>query len=362
MRSDFARQLKQIISKISLLGVPQAAKSDILQEKLVFETLPISLKGLKLVAVDGGLLNRSLRGIDINIVRAIGVIFQFDPEDNPISEYFPKAFPAPKLLVDLNPGSSRESQINASLERALSELRLIVDLLDQHTCNLILLDGSIIPQPGDKPHAPSLITDKYSELIDVFETVYTQCLRQNILFAGIIKDSRQTRFTEILGRVIPFLKDEIVQKIMELDYRKALSSTRDTDILYRILEPGERTCVFKSAKAPFKHPTLMDFHDKKWGRMINAFYLKTVQYDHPIRIEFLSTEPDPIQTAKKIAGVTLNLSSHNAEFGFPSILVEADARAQLVDNDLDFIVDEITNKTQDINSLKPLRRAQKPFY
>ena len=102
----------------------------------------------------------------------------------------------------------------------------------------------------------------------------------------------------------------------------------------------------------------------EFSERIFSFYLKTVPFDRPVRIDFVSgsTERKEItKTANEIASAILALSMHNETYGFPSIMIEADARARLSENDLNMVYSRIKDKVGDLPSLFKLRRELRPF-
>jgi hypothetical protein len=131
--------------------------------------------------------------------------------------------------------------------------------------------------------------------------------------------------------------------------------------LEKVLGLGERTPVFRYAEPISENTTFSDFSNKAWADLVNAFYLRTVEFDRPIRVEYLGTESNKILTARKIASVILPLSCHNAQYGIPSVLVEADARAKLLDGDIDMIFEQLIEKTGNPMILAKLRRERRPF-
>jgi hypothetical protein len=62
--------------------------------------------------------------------------------------------------------------------------------------------------------------------------------------------------------------------------------------------------------------------------------------------------------------VILPLSNQHAEFGVPSVLIEADARARLFENDLEYIHESLTHAVNTSGFsplLMKLRRDKRPF-
>src|SRR3972149_8318649 len=57
---------------------PLTVDDEIKDDKLIIPVSPSSLEGMKIAGVDGGLVKKSFHGIDLMLLRAIGVIFSYD--------------------------------------------------------------------------------------------------------------------------------------------------------------------------------------------------------------------------------------------------------------------------------------------
>jgi hypothetical protein len=217
-----------------------------------------------------------------------------------------------------------------------------------------------VPQYVDRfPHGKK-VTKAYRGLLEAFSNLYEVCEKSNVMLAGAIKDSRGTRFLDIL-------RHKILQKLVDdqnlhgddgstlLRSDDLLASSRDTAFLEYMLEAGERSCVFKYADAP---GALLDIN--KWGQKIYAFYIKTVPYDYPLRVEFVDPRGEPTKTAERVASVVYALSQHHDAYGLPSVLIEADACARLAESDLDIVHDSIVDRLGP-SVLMDLRRNMRPF-
>ena len=141
-----------------------------------------------------------------------------------------------------------------------------------------------------------------------------------------------------------------------MNYRRILLSMFDSEFFYRLLEPQERSCCF-----PIEDKGLNSGVQRASEHPIYCFYLKTVPRDFPLRVEFLAGHKDPSRRADQIASVLYPLSSHHAEYGIPSILIEADARARLHQADLDLVIESIITRIGFSDPWR-LRRERSVFY
>ncbi len=359
-KDKFASIFSDLKYEFDFKLISSLISKDISEDKLVYKVLPTNLSGLSVVGIDGGIIAKNFYNFDLIATRAVACIFEFH-KDKPYVTYFPEKSPTPNLIPNITPLNQNESEIFISLERLKKELDLAISMTNKSKRpNLIVLDGSILPLPSDKPHSSSKIFIEYQKIIEKYQKLFENCIEKNILLAGCIKDSRSRRFASLLGRIIPKLIDYYprLNLILDLDYRGMITQIYDCELLYRILEVNERTCIMSYSDAPENHNILKDF-DKKMVEKFKIFYLKSVPFDFPMRIEFLTLNSSPISTANKISAALLPLACHHVEFAVPSILIEADARAKLMETDMDILYN-ILEQNIGLSYLK-LRRNRRPF-
>ncbi|NVM31119.1 MAG: DNA double-strand break repair nuclease NurA [Candidatus Helarchaeota archaeon] len=363
-RNKLSKILRQGRKELSLEVIPdKMLYQDIIEREFIHEVRPADLHGMQIVGIDGSIISKSLHGVDLMLTRAVAVLFKMQKE-KPVVQYFPNVAPNPKLVFNLDIFSGLEIDILNSLARIEEEIQLAIEMAPRNP-DVILLDGSIIPLILDKPPSSSALNQKYVDIIGKYEELFEKCLEHDVLLAGVIKDTRSTRFMHILGKVLPVLISKIpeLQGVREIDYRPIIHQTLDATFLFRFLEPGERSFTFKYSESASKHAILKDFTKRDWSEMIFSFYLKPVQFDLPTKVEFLAPL-NPIKYAKRIASVILPISNQHAEYGVPSVLIEADARARLFENDLDYVYDSLSHavSTSGFSTLlMKLRRDKRPF-
>ncbi|MFO7872776.1 MAG: DNA double-strand break repair nuclease NurA [Candidatus Undinarchaeales archaeon] len=337
--------------------------SDILEENFVSEIEPHSLKKIRVSAVDGGVVQSRYHGASLVVGRAAAVVFDFKGGELVETEYYPDSFPSPTPISFLNPISSREFLAGTSIERSKLEISTAFKAIEKYKPDVMLLDGSIIPHGMTRPEKSSEVYESYKELIEMYIKLYDTARKNNTLLAGVVEDSSGLRLTHLLKeKVVPGIieSNEFSKKInTALESSKdILDKTNDSNTMYHILDTGERSCVFTFSKDPKKHRILHDLDD--WAESVNSFYLKSVEFDRPVRIDFLNRGRTK-ETADKIASVVYALSRHNETYGCPSILIEADARAKLSEKDMDIVYQRLKDKVGDVPSLFKLRREFRPF-
>ncbi|KXB02275.1 hypothetical protein AKJ44_00970 [candidate division MSBL1 archaeon SCGC-AAA261F17] len=333
---------------------------EVTETKLVTRTGLDPLNDDTIAGVDGGVLARPLHGLDLILVRAIATIFHYEDESLKQAEYHPSEMPWPELMSIHEPLDSREFELLVGMYRQLTELKRAKEAIENWSIDTLLLDGSIVPQYTS--HASKSRTrELYRELVDSFTNLYQTCVKKNVLLLGVVKDSRSARLIDIFqGKILSDIDAGTNLSSNEIasleDNRSVLLDSRDTVFLDHLLDPGERSFVFRYADAPAN--LLRDIGD--WRNQIHAFYVKTVPYDRPLRIEFVSTPENVSQTADGASSLIRALSAHHDACALPSVLIEADACARLAQEEISMIRDSITDRLEP-STLLDLRRERGPF-
>jgi hypothetical protein len=337
------------LKKLSFGGVEGIA-----EPSLVSRVERDPLADTTVAGVDGGLLEQQLHGIDLILVRAIAVMFHYLGARLKLAEYLPSGAPPPRLIDVADPLDAREFEFLTGMERQLAELEVASDVVEKGGVELLLLDGSVVPQYVDRfPHNP-LLLERYQKLIERYIELYRACEDSETLLAGAVKDSRGARFIELLKRwVLP----SVGALGLEPEDLAVLERSRDTALLDHLLGVGERTTAFTYAERPISY-VLGDLGS--WGEKVHVFYLKTVPFDQPLRLEFVSYDGEPAETVRRVASLAYALSFHHDAFGLPSVLIEADACARLTEEDLHIVRDSIIDRLGP-TTLQELRRSRKPF-
>ena len=361
-REQFGQVLRKIRNKIDLGKFPAVA-SNILDKQLYKKIEPTSLSGLKIAGVDGGLVRKRFRSMDLVLTRGIAVIFQFGPEEGPSVDFYPDAFPEPRISPLMLTLSGIELEQLSSLERVAAELRVTLSVLEEYHTDLILLDGSLFYHPRDRPQAGSIVYEKFQEVIALYKQLYNKARKKGTTLVGIVKDSRSTRVASIMGEILPHIvrTPEIFEMMKGVDYRWLLKISRDCDLLDTFLEEGERSFPFRYSSELIINTANDDL--SRWASSIWVTYLKTARDDLPLRVEFLSAEDDEILTDKldKALSAILPLSSQHPEYGIPTPILEADARARITANETRLIVDRLMALSGLTYLTLEKRRSRNPF-
>lgn len=362
-RERFGRVLRSIKNSIDLRRFPAVATNTV-DTSFVTRIKPTALSGLRIVGVDGGLVRRSFRSMDLVLTRGIAVVFQFGPKAGPSVDFFPSPFPSPTVKPIMLTLSGLELDQFVSLERMATELRVTLSVLDEFHTDLILVDGSLFYHPRDRPPSGSATNDKFQEVLALYRQMYRKANEKGTTLIGIVKDSRSTRVATILGDVLPHLmRDPSVFEMMQgVDYRWLLKISRDCDILDTFLEEGERTFAFRYSSELQQNLNSFPEDLSPWASRIWVTYLKTAREDLPLRVEVLARGDD--EDAKfldKALSAIMPLSSQHDEYGIPTPIVEADARARISNNETQLIVDRLMALSGLTYTALEKRRSRNPF-
>ncbi len=327
-------------------------------DKLFTEKVPkTNIEGLKFAGVDGGVIHRSLNYFDIALIRAVGVLFFHRMETNPIVKYFPEEQPFPDILTSIEPLSQNEIESLISIWRMQKEIRCGISLIEEDLPDIIMLDGSVLPVIDIRQvNQSEFLLSQYRKLKALYRRLYTLCQKNRTVLCGIVKDSRSAVLTSKLSGLLPHLsKVPEFQKLLNIDYRPIIRQLRDTDLLYHVLDVNERT--FEFFLSSFNDESDKDLPDFD----IHCFYLKTAEFDTPLRVEYpllFSSQHDQAQTISSLVNA---VSKFNPEYGLPNVIIEADARARLQETDADILVDEIAAKIGFTGFSLQKRRNRSPF-
>jgi hypothetical protein len=146
-----------------------------------------------------------------------------------------------------------------------------------------------------------------------------------------------------------------------VDYRWLLKFSRDCDILDTFLEEGERTFAFKYSAELIQSTNTLSDDLSIWASSIWVTYLKTARDDLPIRIEILVDDSNGAAQVDKALSVILPLSWQHPEYGIPTPVLEADARARISNNETQLIVDRLMALSGLTYTALERRRSRNPF-
>jgi len=355
------RALSELIRNVKKdVEVPDDEERGPVESKLVYPVEDRSLEDLKVAGVDGGVLTKPLHGLDLILVRAVVTMFQYEDGDLKDVDYHPSEVPAPQLVNVHEPLDSKELDLLTGLKRQLTELQRAYEVLKEVDLDVMVLDGSIVPQYIHKA-SKERTKELYEKVIETYGKIYKTATRNEVLLIGAVEDSRSTRLTSIF-------EEDIFPEILENadlsekdrfkfnENKDVVMESRDTAFLDYLLGAGERSFTFKYSKAPSS--LLSDLHP--WAKRVRAFYMKPVEYDRPTRVEFLTNPKNPKKTIERTASLVNSLSASHDACALPSVLIEADARASLSQEEITILRDNIADQLEP-STMMDLRRDRRPF-
>jgi len=313
--------------------------------KLFHKCEPSDIGDKKIVAVDGGLIKRSFHGIDIVLVRAVAVCFFYKKGKLTNVSYFPSKSPVPEPYIQESI-SDIDWIYFTSLIRQKTEIKTVIESIETFSPDILLLDGPIVPHHSTKPSSNSSQFQLFQDVIKLCKSLHKQAEQYDIMFAGIIEDSRSSRFCEIIKNFLS-PSDETIS---------ILNKTMDTPLLYNLLERNMCSVPFPYTEHPEKHPVLKDF---EYAKKFYSFYLKTAQYDRPIRVDFIKRNGE--KYTQELASVLLTISGQNPHYGIPAPLIEADNAAKLSEIDMEHFYSHLLSYTGQLPEVMKLRRDERPF-
>ncbi len=354
---DFCRDLRSFNPVLSTL--PPHLRASSYDSHMFTPLKPKDISGLTIGGIDGGYSSRLLLGFDIFLFRAIAVFSTYSPSQIIKTTYFPSKIPSLEIAVSDVGLSSLDFENMGSIKRAITELqiayRVVTEYLDLKSkkIDLLLLDGSPVinrPLTNNKK-----ILNYYNSYLSILSRLVKTSCDNNVILAWVVKDSRLNLFTNNLGRIIPFIIEK-TPTLFSLDYRRIINRSRDMDLCYHLLETNTRSMVFLREYSMPK-----DFAQEF---ALYSFYLKTVPFDIPLRIElFQSIHRSPeelIDETRILSELILPVSQYNRTYGIPAPIVEADARARIREKEVESLL-QLLRKRYNSLGLWTKRRDRAPW-
>jgi hypothetical protein len=325
---------------------------EIKDEKIINKVSSLKNQKMSVLGIDGGIVKHSYHGLDLMLTRSVGVNFIYSDGKLEKVDYYPNSNPTPNPIVIFDSFSDLELNSCYNFERQTMEILTAIEAAENFKPDIVLLHGSVIPHYVPKPDN-IILKEYYKTLIETYRSLFEVCKSKNFILAGVVEDSRGIKFCDILNRrILSQIKSDVNKEL-----RLILEKTKDSNLLYYVLDKGERTCVFNYSQNPEVHPVLKEFNDM--NDLFYSFYLKTVDFDRPLRIDFLSSN-DLTDVVDKLSTIMMQTSGHSG-YGMPAVLIEADQRAKLSENDMSMFYSDLINRIGNVSTLFRMRREMRPF-
>ncbi|MDY6761435.1 MAG: DNA double-strand break repair nuclease NurA [Candidatus Nanohaloarchaea archaeon] len=299
---------------------------------------PVAPDAVTVAAVDGGLAHESFHGLDIVMTRSVAPVFTYQDGSLDDAVYHPSTSPSPTVETVTENMQRQAVDRLATLQRLQEEIAAAAEVVTD--ADILLLDGSLVPQPRDRPDDDSPLFDTYQDVIGQYQDLYQAAAANGTVLAGVVEDSRSSHLTGALENhgVDPSPAAEM----------------RDTVLLSHLLEPGERTVAvrYSDRATPVFEDIALDPDD------IGVFYLAAARNDRPVRIELYQHADHDVD---QVAGELLGLSGADDSYAVPPVLVEADQRAKLDRQDVELVTKRVQAKLAHLPGVAELRRDRRPF-
>ncbi|MHA1733471.1 MAG: DNA double-strand break repair nuclease NurA [Promethearchaeota archaeon] len=370
-KSRLVAELRARMDKLNFSSLRSRGLEELLEDPLTVPIDPVSILGLKVASVDGGLQTRVFSNFQFVLTRAIGGVFRFRNSGAPAVKYYPDESRNFRVEVIHRPMSSRGFEFNASIERALMEVELVNHVLKADPeLDLVILDGSILAEPLDVFFkGDGNLLSRYNKLLREYYKLYKSCLENNVLVAGCVKDSRSSRLTAILRDSLPMLigEDPSLKPLLKYDFRDILGYFRDEELFGLLLDWKERTPVFQYSSDTYDVTGEIRRNSLLSRLPINfyAFYGKMAELDAPLRVEFFAREdPGEVrQRADLLAATLFPLASNHRMYAVPVPQIEVHRRAKITPQEMELQLGRFLRKLdpQDVLRLMAPRRNRRPF-
>jgi len=300
--------VEPIISKLKRDSARIIEFSDKFKQENEIKKTNLSIGKIKICGVDGGFVSRQVSSSALIIRRAVATCFEYDGTKLINAEFFPQRRVEPEIIFE--PVEHSEFSIFSNLKRVEMEINTAIGAVEKFKPNILILDGSIVVHPSSVPNRDSKYHNLFLEVSQKIRELYKKCLENNVQLIGAVEDSHGRRFVD----------NEFMN---------------DSNVLYHVLNEGEYV-VPRRYSENMDLPTLSEIGE--YANQINTTYLKVGKYDKPLRVDFFGRD------VEKVTSVIYTYSRITSDYSYPSVLIEADARAKLTDVEFKMVYGTIRDK------------------
>jgi len=319
----------------------QHAKAGLLEDSAVIGCEPNTSFSGTITAVDGGIVSEDYQSCQLVLYRAVCAAFGYENGKVCRKACHPSGLDGFESVL-LDSFDESDSMQRDSIIRLRSEIARARESIKLFSPSMVFLDGSIFPNPQDRPPKESAAAADFEALLADYKQLFLECAKQNIALVGVVKDSKSRTFLDALRKSDGF-------SLFYSSHSKFLFRTNDSAFLSMGLCENQR-----SGLAKIDRP---DLGNGFCSTTPAATYLKAAAYDRPLRLEF-----SDCTKAQDACNIICALCKGNSRYAYPSILIEADLRAAMNPAELEVAYARLCAKLgPDAVSLRRLRRNERPF-
>lgn len=375
VKDKFCTAILKNLKDLDFSDLIKYPKYNIKETYIKKEVSASCISGLNFVSVDGSSVIKKFMNVDFSFLKALAVKYYFYKDGRSARiEYFPDLNGFNNYAIQGNFINRDDNlvQDKISMDMTFMEIKLLNKLINRSTdIDFIIIDGSIVPTPINLLFSQDFeVSKNYDKLLKEYHKLYSNCKEKGIILIGSIKDTRTSALSHLLRDTIQLLKPnkDYLNDFIKINYRKLIDYFSDLELFNKLLKKSERSCIFVCKREIDK---IRDTGIKKeipyyFPLTFYAFYLKTVKYDTPCRIEFFTDESTNFKKASEkadlISSMLLPISCLNERYGLPIPQIEAHKRAVFKPHEINLLFNNLTRilNQNGINLLEK-RRARRPF-
>lgn len=294
-----------------------------------------------IAAVDGGIVSEEYQSAQLVLYRSVCCVFEY--KDGKVVRNASR--PAGADGYEQSFREAAEESENAqrdSILRLRSEITRATEAVEFFSPTMLFLDGSIFPNPADRPSKDSAAHSEFEALLGEYRALFRACQKNSVTLAGIVKDCKSRVFLDALRKSRAFAQ-------YYSRHSSFLSRTNDSAFLSMALATDTRTGLVPLERQDLPRDLI--------STRPAITYLKAVPHDRPLRVEFADASK-----ADGACEIICALCKGNQRYAYPAILIEADLRAAMDPRELEVAYARISSKLGvDCVSLRKLRRNERPF-
>lgn len=323
-------ELRELISELQKVEGLRVESARALKSVEGFvQKCPTSPLDFKVGAVDASIVAQEFHAFDLIISKTVGAVFEYKNGKLVSHTYHPSPFPKENVATN---GSMDLVELNQyrNIVRLKQEISVAIEVAKK--CDLMLIDGSLVPLPSDKPNNKEMRAE-YDELVALYLKLFEQNEHKLV---GVIKDSRSKR---------------VIEENQQSVGTGVLANSTDSTLLDLVLEKGEMSRPLPYSKDAKANQILKDL--MPYTERLNVSYIKAGKNDRPVRVEFFG---DGVE----VLGRLYPLCDINDNYSYPSVLIDVDLRALIDPQSAERIYHEIEVAPY-LRDSKMLRRNSRPF-